>query len=83
MKSDERAFLEALRAEHQHVPYRRVGTPVPADEIGEEVGLSAKRVDYLLEKWTQRGWWEYGVSARTGWFTPQGIAVEAAKEAQA
>jgi hypothetical protein len=29
--------------------------------------------DYILDKWTRKGWWEYGVSARSGWLTPKGV----------
>ena len=32
-----------------------------------------KQLMYYLDKWTGKNWWEYGVSLRTGWFTPQGI----------
>lgn len=32
-----------------------------------------KQLMYYLEKWDLKGWWESGVSTRTGWFTPEGI----------
>lgn len=31
-----------------------------------------KRTLYLLAKWSDRGWWEYGVSLRGGWLTSEG-----------
>lgn len=34
---------------------------------------SDKQLMYYLDKWAGRNWWEYGVSLRTGWFTPEGI----------
>lgn len=32
------------------------------------------RVLYILEKWSGKGWWEYGVSLRCGWMTQDGKA---------
>lgn len=72
MKADERRFLEALFSLHEGKPYNyRFHT---ADGIGDDCGLAPKRSFYLLMKWSRRHWWDYGVSARTGWFTPEGIA---------
>ncbi len=31
-----------------------------------------KRQFRYLEKWEDRGWWDSGVSVRTGWLTVQG-----------
>ena len=33
-----------------------------------------KRVLYILEKWSSRGWWDYGVSIHLGWMTPAGAS---------
>lgn len=38
------------------------------DTIGSD-----KQLHYYLDKWTQKGWWNYGVTARSGWWTPEGI----------
>jgi len=35
-----------------------------------------KRAWYLLEKWTCRGWYEYGVTLDLGWMTPEGMKHE-------
>lgn len=35
--------------------------------------LLTKRQYYILDKWTRKGWWEYGVSLRSGWMTQEGI----------
>ena len=32
-----------------------------------------KQLMYYLQKWSDMGWWDYGVSLRTGWFTDWGI----------
>jgi hypothetical protein len=39
-----------------------------ADEFFEEAGCGKKGY-YYLQKWSDKGWWECGVSLRTGWFT--------------
>lgn len=33
-----------------------------------------KRLWYWLGKWSDRNWWDYGVSLRSGWFTDEGKA---------
>lgn len=35
------------------------------------LGIPEKRMFGLLLKWSGRGWWDYGVTARSGWFTPE------------
>jgi hypothetical protein len=50
------------------------GQPFVAGKArGAEDALSMhpKRLDSILEKWSNRGRWDYGVSAISGWFTPE------------
>jgi len=49
---------------------------VDARHVAEQIGIPEKRLQYILEKWTDKGWWDYGVSACTGWFTEAGFALE-------
>lgn len=67
MKPDEREFLDALRKRgpNKVKPF--------AFEIAESLGMNYKRAQYLYLKWSERGWWDYGVSARTGWLTEAGM----------
>lgn len=68
-KPDEIAFYAELRVVHQGA-YKNGQCWVPfADAIGEQLGMHEKRVYSLLNKWTDRDWWEFGVSMRSGWFT--------------
>lgn len=62
-KPDEIAFYAALRR-------RGVcpGALAILEELGK-LGMTEKRACGLLEKWTERGWWEYGVTFDGGWFT--------------
>lgn len=46
----------------------KTGAPWP-NEIAEILGMPPNRMYYLLEKWVDKDWWEYGVSLRCGWFT--------------
>lgn len=38
--------------------------------IARALGIPEKRAWALLKKWSDRGWWNYGVSLRGGWFEP-------------
>lgn len=31
-----------------------------------------RRLDAILQKWEGKGWWDCGVSTRSGWLTPEG-----------
>jgi hypothetical protein len=73
MKDDEKQLLQALLEHHQWEPYSRARSEF-ADAIAQRRGIHDKRSYCLLSKWTDKKWWEYGVSARSGWFTPEGIA---------
>lgn len=42
------------------------------DEVARELGIPDKRSYSILMKWSGRGLWNYGVSARTGWFEDTG-----------
>lgn len=68
MKSDELQLLKVALAWHG-----RKGRPL-MDALGAEFGMHHKRIQFLLEKWGDKGWWECGVSERTGWLTDKGLA---------
>lgn len=70
MKLDERDFLIKLYIRGKK----------PREVINEEdFRLHHKRAWHLLSKWTDKGWYEYGVSLDLGWLTPEGKA-EAQKQ---
>lgn len=35
-----------------------------------DLGIPEKRLYYLLDKWTGKGWWEWGMNQAGGWFEP-------------
>lgn len=56
---------------------RSKGYGVFADAVAERLDIDWARAEYLLEKWTKLGWWDWGVSLRSGWLTdaaPQELA---------
>jgi hypothetical protein len=72
MKPDERALIAALLDSCGGKAYAP-GAAL-ADEIGGRLGIHPNRVHALLEKWEKLGLWDSGVTTRSGWFTPAGIA---------
>ena len=64
MAADEAALLAAL---HTLALSPRDG--------GHKIGTHPKRVEKLCWKWTDRGWYEYGVAADLGWLTERGHEV--------
>lgn len=65
-KADEARLFNMMRG-----GYCEHGAPAvrPLDAAAE-IGMNEKRAMAILEKWTGRGWWDYGVSAQCGWFEP-------------
>jgi hypothetical protein len=64
MKEKELNFAKTLLKAVENQPYK----------FGSAIKYSGdKQLMYYLEKWTAKGFWEFGVSLRTGWFTPEGI----------
>lgn len=60
--ADEIQFYAAIRAK---------GRGVFADVAAENIGMDWGRAEDLLEKWCRLGWWEFGVSMRSGWLTDE------------
>lgn len=61
-KPDEIEYYAAIRAK---------GRGVFADVVAENIGMEWGRAEYLLEKWADNGWWDYGVTLRSGWLTDE------------
>lgn len=72
---DEIAFYQLLQLERAR-PHEDVFHKLPfATDYAAVLSIPEKRAYYLLDKWTNNGWWDYGVSLRSGWFTPEAPAV--------
>lgn len=67
MKRDERRLLLAGAA------WGPADQPPDWRSIAESIGMHPKRAWKILEKWTDRGWFEFGVSPFGGWLTEDGI----------
>lgn len=75
MKPDEARLILEVAEIHEKAGGGRVAILVPfVDEIADGLGIHAKRAAYLAEKWIKKGWWDCGVSTRSGWFTDAGRA---------
>lgn len=69
-KPDEVALFNLLRAEIDSLNADTFVDAFPCEIIGDRLGIPRKRVYSLLDKWDRNRWWEFGVSLRSGWFTP-------------
>ena len=77
MKQDEKDFLiQVFRRCHGG---NRLEQVTPRTLINEpEFTIHHKRAWYLLEKWSDRGLYDYGVTSDLGWLTDEGkqMAIE-------
>ena len=72
MKDDEKQFLVTV---YKHRMKHRGGTDhlSPREIInGPRFSMHYKRAWYLLEKWTDKGWYDYSVTEDMGWLTETG-----------
>lgn len=74
MKADERALLI-------DVANLALGDTSVRDIIEGTPSLNGKRAAGILQKWTVKRWYEYGVSLDLGWLTEAGKA-EAERQLQ-
>lgn len=68
MKPDEVWFLLELAKRRP----RQLANGPYATDISTELGIHPKRALYILRKWEGKGWWESGVSERSGFLTDKG-----------
>jgi len=77
VKDDELRYMKALA----NLRTSSMSLDPLADYVAEQLGINHKRADYILRKWENKGWWDYGVSLRAGWLTADGM--QQLKEADA
>lgn len=75
MKPDEALLLATLARERP----RQSGDGFATD-VATRLGIHPKRAEYLLDKWVSKGWFECGVSLRSGWLTEAGLAAAQSPE---
>lgn len=71
VKADEIAFYAALRAMAPGAYGAGAPGLLAIEEQARRLGIPEKRAFGLVEKWCRKNWWDYGVSLRGGWFTPE------------
>ena len=62
-KPDERLLLLTLQSRDR--PHVR--------EVVEELGIDENRAAYICQKWTERGWYNYGANVLAGWLEGDGL----------
>ena len=67
MKPDESTFFKSLRRTDGELPDVR--------GLINAQGINPKRATYILDKWEEKGLYEYGVSVMHGWLTDAGEAL--------
>lgn len=78
MKVDEKAFLiwfalEFMNRKNEARTWFQLLTErVTYKKPRDYEAIPFKRKIYLLEKWCDKGWYEYGVCVDLGWLTPKG-----------
>jgi len=74
MKEDEKKFLIDLYLSSIDDNGLITGKKLyPGDIMHlQDFNIPYKRVLYILEKWTDKGWYEYGCSLIYGWLTAKG-----------
>ena len=84
MKNDEKRFLIDIynKRNDTYLGTWRTNDPnsinyiTPRDIINSpNFYMHYKRAWYILDKWSGKGWYEYGVALDLGWLTPEGIQV--------
>lgn len=81
MRDDEKKFIVEILDRCYSAILKQEGC-WPRDIINQEnFYMHYKRAWYLLEKWSRKGWYEWGVTMDLGWITPEGI--EEAKKVKA
>lgn len=64
MKPDEIALYKVICNRRFHETIR--------DAI-DTIDIPPKRVRYILNKWADKNWYDYGIDLDLGWMTPEGI----------
>lgn len=81
MREDEKQFFIAMLKNHKFQSY--IDGIQFADDVAEDIGLNKKRAEFLLEKWYDYGFWNYGFgrhySIISGWFELENL-IEPYKE---
>lgn len=72
MKEDELKMLKAVVSLYDIDLIERRQSP---REVIYDLGIHHKRAWYLLEKWSSKGWYDYGVCLDLGWLTSEGKEV--------
>ena len=69
MKSIEREFWQAIKNRSEDICVRDV-----CHIFRDDRGVPVKRMRFWLNEWSDKGWYDYGVTLDLGWLTEEGEA---------
>lgn len=72
MKTDEREFLVAVYRRCPKIVNGKMTSGSRVRDVIDSLNMNHKRSWYLLVKWANRGWYDYGVNLDLGWLTTDG-----------
>ncbi len=67
MKEDEKILLQLIQVQDDLVQPN-----ISPIQIARRLKIPEKRAHYIFLKWSDKGWYDYGVSCRVGWLTEKG-----------
>jgi hypothetical protein len=80
MKDDEQRLLEEIQRLTRKMRAKGKGGGAGdfpyAREVAQRLGIHEKRAYYIFCKWTDKGWYDSGVSEFAGWLTEKGLNVQ-------
>lgn len=70
MKEDEKKLLKFLQKRTMEDKQR-----LYVRQLIIDLDMNEKRATYICEKWTNKGWYDWGVNVLAGWLTKKGMNV--------
>ncbi len=70
MKEDEKKLLKFLQKRTMEDKQR-----LYVRQLIIDLDMNEKRAAYICEKWTNKGWYDWGVTVLAGWLTKKGMNV--------
>lgn len=74
VKDDEKKLMMLLVYRENSLKFISDDILKTACQIAEKILMPQKRLIHILNKWSECGFWEYGVSVESGWVTGLGLS---------
>jgi len=73
MKDDEIQFLKIVYQRCNQIIDGQFVKRERVRDVISEIEIHHKRCWYLLKKWAEKDWYDYGITLDLGWLTPSGV----------